>query len=69
MQRDSPKPAKVANPNRRLMLNRLSEAKNSARKNPNGTKTIRLEITSLRALSLPWSSRFSANPKLDPNLC
>lgn len=52
-QSDKLKAAKVTSPTRRQAPVRFNDASHSPRKNPNGTKTIRSEITSLPANSSP----------------
>ena len=57
MQRDSPKPARVASPSRRPGRSRLADARNSERKKPKGTKTNTFKMISLRPGSPPRNIR------------
>ena len=46
MQRERPKPAKVASPSQRPALNRLADARNSEKERPKGMKAAMFEVIS-----------------------
>ena len=69
MQRDSPKPTRVASQNRRPGRSRLADARNSEKKTPNGTKTAIFEIVSTGPCPVFWNIREKSSVRLCPALC
>ena len=63
MQRERPKPAKVASPSRRPALNRLADARNSERKRPKGMKAAMLEIISAGPRPILQNNLEKSNPR------
>ena len=69
MQRDSPKPARVTRPSLRLGRSRLADARNSERKNPNGTKTAMFESVSTGPCPLFRNMREKSSVRSCPAAC
>ena len=69
IQRDSPKPARVARPSRRPGRSRLADARNSERKSPNGTKTATLQRLSACPRPVFWNIREKSSVRLCPVVC
>ena len=66
MQSDNPKLAKATSPIRLPALNRFVDARNSARKKPNGTNAATLNSISIRFSSPPCKSRCHSDSKSNP---
>lgn len=66
MQRERPKAAKATSPIRRQEPDRFNNARNSARKNPNGTKAAMIAMLSTCICPLFWDRREKCSVRLYP---